>query len=257
MLCSHDMAESSKVPNYNSLVGQVPKLTKDNYYDWKFGISLVLWKANCWDVIQNAKKDRSGDWKVTKDAVDKADEALTIIGLTLDPSQYKLVNQCENGVEAWYKLADHYEKNSRANRIRLTRAFYNFKHDLDMPIDEYIQGLEAIWNQMRGIGMSITDSDLADALIMNLNSNFNSLASSLTSRGSEPEVAEVMDVLRDEEARLGMNGDQGESPKAFNAGRRRPGDKPVCWNCNKEGHYRQNCRENRGSKGTATMASIF
>src|SRR5260370_40810671 len=139
MLHSCDMAETIKVPNYNSLVGQVPKLIKDNYYDWKFSISLVLRKAkaNCWDVIQNAKRDKSGDRKVPKDGVDKADEALTIIRLTLDPSQYKLVNQCENGAEAWYKLADHYEKSSWANWIWLIREFYNFKHDLDMPIDKY------------------------------------------------------------------------------------------------------------------------
>src|SRR5260370_19604850 len=133
--------------------------------------------------------------KVPKDGVDKANKALTIIGLTLDPSQYKLVNQCENGVEVWYKLADHYEKNSWANHIWLMQAFYNFKHDLDMLINEYIQGLEAIWNQMCRIRMSITNLDLADALIMNLNLNFNPIASSLTSQGSELMVAEVMDVL--------------------------------------------------------------
>ena len=103
--------------NYNSLVGQVLKLMKNNYYDWKFGISLVLWKANCWSVIQNVKTDKSGDQKIPKDGQDQADEALTIIGLTLDPMQYKLVNQCKNGVEAWYKLADHYEKNTWANCI--------------------------------------------------------------------------------------------------------------------------------------------
>src|SRR5260370_35798630 len=106
------MAETIKVLNYNSLVGQVPKLIKDNYYDWKFGISLVLWKVNCWVVIQNATREKRGDWKVPKDGVDKADEALTIIELTLDPSQYKLLNQCKNGVEACYKLADHNEQNS-------------------------------------------------------------------------------------------------------------------------------------------------
>ena len=99
------MAEG--ILNYNSLVGQVPKLTKDNYYDWKFGISLVLWKANCWSIIQNAMKDKSRDWKVPKDGQDKADKALTIIGLTLDLSQFKLVNQCRHGIEMWYKLADH------------------------------------------------------------------------------------------------------------------------------------------------------
>ena len=109
------MAEG--ILNYNSLVGQVLKLTKDNYYDWKFSISLVLQKANCWSIIQNATKDKSGDQKVPKDRQDKVDKAVTIIGLTLDLSQFKLVNQCRHGIEMWYKLADHYEKNSQANCI--------------------------------------------------------------------------------------------------------------------------------------------
>ncbi len=175
------MAEG--ILNYNSLVGQVPKLTKDNYYDWKFGISLVLWKANCWSIIQNAMKDKSRDRKVPKDGQDKADKALTIIGLTLDPSQFKLVNQCRHGIEMWYKykLADHYEKNSQVNHIQLTQTFYNFRHNLKMLINDYIQGLEMIWNQMHGIRMNVADADLADALIMNLNLNLNSVASSLTS----------------------------------------------------------------------------
>ena len=50
-----------------------------------------------------------------------------------------------------------------------------------MLIDDYIQGLEMIWNQMHGIGMNVANADLADALIMNLNLNLNSVASSLTS----------------------------------------------------------------------------
>jgi len=50
-----------------------------------------------------------------------------------------------------------------------------------MPINDYIQGLEMIWNQMHGIRMNVADADLADALIMNLNLNLNSVASSLTS----------------------------------------------------------------------------
>jgi hypothetical protein len=44
-----------KTLNYNSLVGQVPKLSKDNYYDWKFSVSLVLWRASCQDIIQKGK----------------------------------------------------------------------------------------------------------------------------------------------------------------------------------------------------------
>src|SRR5260370_32757697 len=110
-----------------------------------------------------------------------------------------------------------------------------------MLIHDYIQGLEMIWNQMCRIGMNVEDSDLANTLIMCLNSKFNSIASSLTSQGSELEVVEVMDILQDEEVRLGMSGNQGEPPKAFIARRRQTGDRPVCWNCNKVGHIQHNC----------------
>src|SRR5260370_20723 len=54
-----------------------------------------------------------------------------------------------------------------------------------MLIHDYIQGLEAIWNQMCRIGMNVEDSDLADTLIICLNSKFNAIASSLTSQGLE------------------------------------------------------------------------
>ena len=54
-----------------------------------------------------------------------------------------------------------------------------------MLIDVYIQGLEVIWNQMCRIGMNAEDSNLADTLIMCLNSKFNGIASSLTSQGLE------------------------------------------------------------------------
>ncbi len=226
--------------NYNSLVGQVPKLTKDNYYDWKFSISLVLQRAGCWDIIQKGK-NKSEDWKIPKNAQNKADEALTIIGLTINPSQYKLISHCKNGVEAWYKLAGHYEKNSRANRIQLTCAFYNFKHDPKMLISDYINGLEMIWNQMHGIGMNVDDSDLADALIMCLNPRFNAISASLTSHANEPSSEEVMDILRDEEARMEMNGEKGPSPGAFIAGGKRAKVRAKCWNCHQEGHYQHNC----------------
>jgi len=61
----------------------------------------------------------------------------------------------------------------------------------------------------------------------------------------ELEAVEVMDILQDEEARLGVSGNQGEPPKAFIAGRRQTRDRPVCWNCNKAGHIQHNCGENR------------
>jgi hypothetical protein len=104
-----------------------------------------------------------------------------------------------------------------------------------MLINDYINGLKLIWNQMCGIGMNVGDSDLADALIMCLNPKFNAILASLTSHTNEPSLEVVMDILRDEEARMEMYGEKGLSSGAFFAGGKQAGAELVCWNCQKRG----------------------
>ena len=124
-----------------------------------------------------------------------------------------------------------------------------------MPISNYINGLEMIWNQMHGIGMNVDNLDLADALIMCLNPRFNAILASLTSHANEPSSEEVMDILRDEEARMEMNGEKGPPPGAFIAGGKQAKVRPKCWNCHQEGHYQCNCQENNWEPQNGNMSA--
>ncbi|OBZ65918.1 hypothetical protein A0H81_14176 [Grifola frondosa] len=125
----------------SSLLNSVPKLTADNYHDWKFAISMVLRRLSCWDVT-TGKVDKSKlKTEELSDYAAKAEQALTAIGLTVDPSQYGYIRDSADGPAAWAALAGVYEKNSRANRIVLKRQFFNFRHDTERPIRNYISGV--------------------------------------------------------------------------------------------------------------------
>ena len=66
----------------------------------------------CWDVVSGkTAKPESG---ATDNWAKKAEEGLTVIGLTVEPSEYTYIWDCANGAEAWKALKDTYEKNSRA-----------------------------------------------------------------------------------------------------------------------------------------------
>ena len=124
--------------NVNSLIGTVPKLNGQNYHDWKFAISLVLRRADAWEIVVGKRERPDSHGNVATTAATewdtKADEALTIIGLTISVDQYQYIRDATNGIGAWEALAKIYEKNSRANRIALKRQFYGYQHDSTLPI---------------------------------------------------------------------------------------------------------------------------
>jgi hypothetical protein len=67
----------------NSLLNSVPKLgaeksdgTSTSYQDWKFAMSMVLRRANCWEIMTKEKpttRDATKEWEK------KAEEALVEI----------------------------------------------------------------------------------------------------------------------------------------------------------------------------------
>jgi len=239
----------------NAVIGSVPKLTRENYFDWKFAIEMLFRGRGCHDVATGV---------LTRDAAsDKADwdklaqEAFVIIGLTVDPSQYTYIRKktVTNGPEAWKALQDVYEKNSRANRISLKHAFYGFTHDINRPIQDYITGVTTAASRLTAIGIDLTDEDISDVLIFNLDASYANIAGALTATRGTLTVADVTGALLDEEARRGgfqaddpldpdvaMQASTARGPP--NRGKRiRDTDRRTltCYSCGKKGHVAYDC----------------
>ena len=161
--------------NTNSLLSTVPKLTRLNYYDWKFAITMVLRRSGCWEIVNGtiskpSTRDAREKWEI------KSEEGLTSIGLTVDTDQYQYIQDATTGPEAWEALSKVYEKRSRANWIALKREFYSHQHNPDAPIQDYISGILGSARKLKAIGVKLEDTDIMDILLLNLHADWSNIA---------------------------------------------------------------------------------
>ena len=180
------------------LITSITKLNSENYHDWKFAVSIVPRQKGCWKVTLGEEekppaKEAEGSWET------KANEAFTLIALTVEPSQYTYIRNAKNGPEAWKALKDIYEKNSRSTCINLKQQFYGFEHDTSTSISAYVHSIIDLARKLNDIGVSLSDQDITDVLIFNLDNEYSSIATSLIASKEELKTADVKSALLEEE----------------------------------------------------------
>jgi len=200
---------------------------------------MVLRRAGCFDEVSGVLLKPQGGEELVK-WLAAVNEGLTIIGLTVATSQYGHIRNAKDGAEAWRALADIYEKDSRATRISLKRQIYGYKHSPTAPIQDYISGITGLAARLQTIKINLTETDITDILIFNLDESYSSIAASLTATKGTLSVADVTSALIDEEGRRVGNGSiKDPKDEAFSA-QTQKGFR--CFNCGKLGHKARNCR---------------
>ena len=89
----------------------VPRLNGSNYYDWVFGLQMVLRRMDAWEVTCG-EEQKPTDAKEVVTWNKKSTDRLTLIGLTVETSQYTYIRLCKNGPKAYAALAAIYKKPS-------------------------------------------------------------------------------------------------------------------------------------------------
>jgi hypothetical protein len=107
--------------------------------------------------------------------------------------------ECTDGPSAWKALANIYEKDSRATRISLKQQFYRFHYNTSRPITEYILGITDLAAHLKAIKITLSDVDITDILIFNLNDSWGNIAVLLTAAIGELKLSDVTGILLDEE----------------------------------------------------------
>jgi hypothetical protein len=199
--------------------------------------------GNSWEGrtgIHNARMDR------------QSMDALTIISLTINPTQYIYIRDAENGWNAWHALATLYEKPSRANHIHLKRAFYGYIQSPNTAIQDYLDGITSLATRLRAIGVTLSDDDIIDVILFNLDDSWSNLAGSLITKDSI-HLAEVISTLQDEGQRRSKAhpSEVANVAAVHNRGKRTlPSGAIICGNCQKPGHAAAQCyAKGGGSEG--------
>jgi len=85
----------------------------------------------------------------------KLQEAFTVIGLTVNTSQYNYLQGAADEREAWEALGKVYMKSSRSNHINLKRKFYGYRHEITEPIQNYINGILDVVSKLWSIELCL------------------------------------------------------------------------------------------------------
>lgn len=225
------------------LLHNIAHLDGDNYHDWKFAVSMVMRARGCWEIVSGDALKPEKD-KDAKDWEKKAEDGMMVIALTVKPNQYTYIRDCTNGVEAWEALRSVHERNSRATRIALKRQFYAFEHNIDGPMQSYVNGITDLAAKLRAIGTKLSDEDITDVLIFNVNDKYSNIAATLVATKDELKISDVINTLLEEERRIGGPViDAGTALVTYPTGPKGRGpDRRNCYRCGRTGHLMSQCR---------------
>ena len=88
---------------------RIEKLGIDNYATWKRQMKFLLKSKKLWTVIEKADATGTETRSSSKDATDKSDEALGLIGLHVENHLLRDVDEADNAKELWERLEQTFE----------------------------------------------------------------------------------------------------------------------------------------------------
>jgi hypothetical protein len=145
-----------------------------------------------------------------------------------------------------------------ATRLTVRRTFWKLEKG-NLTIQAFISEARCLANQLKDIGVTVDDEDIILVLTGGLPASYNNFVVSLDSTPpSDLTLAYVITRLLNEEARqLGTIPSTETSEHrtiAFAVQAKRNLAFITCFNCQKKGHYANDCPEKKAEKVAANMA---
>lgn len=184
---------SSGMPS-NSLLENVTKLNGENWISWISQIKKILIAIDADEVI-------TGDEKEPNDADGKKDwkrrnkKAGLVMWSCIEPQWQYLVEDEPTGTGAYTKLKTKFEASNFSRRVALRKAFYGAEHDPSLPVEVFVQSVLKARAQLVLVGVEIDDVAAKDVILMNLDSSYATVKTSLLTQPSEPTLETIRTIL--------------------------------------------------------------
>lgn len=243
-----------------AFISTLPKLTGDNWYEWKKEIETYFLLIGCGGHVGSTRPldEKRSEW----DTLDQ--KVYAIIWFLIDPSHRSSIITTNSGKEAWTKIITEYQKDSPTNRILLRQQFYSLTHDPALPISHFIDDVASSTRKLNAIGHKPNDIEVSDKILIGLDPSWSALRTTLMFQTKSLTIDEITTALRQYEANEssaegGVKREPGESAlyaKGRGGGSRQKakdcGDEGfdwgnskdrqgVCWRCGRPGHIAQFC----------------
>uniref|UniRef100_A0A2N9HTG2 CCHC-type domain-containing protein n=1 Tax=Fagus sylvatica TaxID=28930 RepID=A0A2N9HTG2_FAGSY len=196
--------------------------------------------------------DRLEDWDC------KNHQIITWFRHSTVPSIHQQFGRYENAKDVWDLLSRHYTTAGLSHEYQLWGLLVNMKQTPRQPINEFLSGMQSIWDQMEQSTHIVKDPEDAAILatkrdqfhliqfLMALTSEFEPVRATLLQQVPLPTLAFAMSQLLSHETRLRTL--QPHHPDAVLATATRPSSSSssrngpkYCKNCHKQGHLLAEC----------------
>ena len=221
-------------------------------------MELALAREDLWDIVEGTdiipEEGKSEEIaKATTLWKKNNKKALAIMCQGINDSELTNIRKCKSAAEAWKALDKIYETKGLARKLYLRKRFYNFEMVETDSMQQNINILTDLADQLAGVGIEVTDEDMAMQLLNSLPESYDTLITMLESR-DKLEADFVKARLLQEEARQN-EGSTSKENAAFLSKRKnqsskstnkydKKNDKSIkCYHCGKPGHKKPECRK--------------
>ena len=238
------------------LVGQ---LKGENFDTWKFKVKHLLIGKELWDYVDGTKvkPDDTADAAAKAAYRKKADQAMSVLVLSVGDEYLYLITECQSAAEVWVKLTGHFERDTLTNRIFLKKKYFRMELKDGLPIESHLRSMKELTDRLAAVKAPVSEEDQVAVLLGSLPEQYSTLVTALEARGEDLNLQYVQQALINEEQRKEKSSaiTRSHEDTAFAVRKDRYSRTITCYGCGKSGHIRRNCPINRPQQTTNHTAS--
>lgn len=247
---------------------------EDNFRITKFnGSNFGLWKRHVSVVLRSKKLDEASEKpKINTDGVkveactgEQDVDAQSIIFGVLDQSVIQKITSCATSAEIWERLCQIYQNTSQMNGGKIFGEYYAYSKDPKDDMSTHISKAESLALQLEQVGEKHSELSVMSKLLNCLPSAYNSLKEACDS--VHPDLQTRSNLIARtlaHDVKIGSTSEQQADialvVSGQGGGEKRDKDwkrKTRCYNCNKYGHYKRECKSGGNHKESETGVALI
>lgn len=148
------------------------KLNNNNYATWKFEVEMLLTREDLWHVLDEAKPEpETVAWQ-------KADrKARATIALSVEPSQYTLIQECNSAREVWDALKGYHEKSTTTSQLSLLIKLCDAKLQEGGDAEKHLLEMDTLFGRLQNVGLTLDEKLKVAMVLRSMPQSYHSLTS--------------------------------------------------------------------------------